>query len=294
MGATAAAYGDSPFIPRENSLAGYIKGFSELVAQNHLEGILATAWDDGSPHSETVWRGYIAQGEYGWNPTARSVEAFKVAHAQREFGFPPNDNRMNFLDELEQEAFFFDDALVNSGRRNPAWGTTDFTLITLPSQNEPGTWSRTYQSKIAQAKIEQKRYEKICQGIKEAKQHALRNRYTLEIYEQTNHLFNFPTRLILALHEYDTAKHEKDKQTALQQINEVCDYFSTMRNQLEEVYSQTRFMEQPDGYIADQNHHNHLAAKSNNSDWWYYYEIPMVRKTRAWINSLIVPHKSDH
>ena len=89
-------------------------------------------------------------------------------------------------------------------------------------------------------------------------------------------------------------EHEKDKQTALQQINEVCDYFSTMRNQLEEVYSQTRFMEQPDGYIADQNHHNHLAAKSNNSDWWYYYEVPMVRKTRAWINSLIVPHKSDH
>ena len=81
MGATAASCGSSPFIPRENSLAGYIKGFSKLVAQNQLEGILATAWDDGSPHSETVWRGYIAQGEYGWNPTARTVEAFKAAHA---------------------------------------------------------------------------------------------------------------------------------------------------------------------------------------------------------------------
>ena len=106
MGATAASCGSSPFIPRENSLAGYIKGFSKLVAQNQLEGILATAWDDGSPHSETVWRGYIAQGEYGWNPTARTVEAFKAAHAQREFGFHPNDNHMAFLDELEQEAFF--------------------------------------------------------------------------------------------------------------------------------------------------------------------------------------------
>ena len=42
------------------------------------------------------------------------VEAFKAAHAQREFGFHPNDNHMAFLDELEQEAFFFDDALVNS------------------------------------------------------------------------------------------------------------------------------------------------------------------------------------
>ena len=98
MGATAASCGSSPFIPRENSLAGYIKGFSKLVAQNQLEGILATAWDDGSPHSETVWRGYIAQGEYGWNPTARTVEAVKAAHAQREFGFHPNDNHMAFLD----------------------------------------------------------------------------------------------------------------------------------------------------------------------------------------------------
>lgn len=287
MGATAASFGSSPFMPRENSLASYIRGFSQLVARNQLEGILATAWDDGSPHSETVWRGYIAQGEYGWNPTARSIDAFKAAHAQREFGFRPNDNRMAFLDELEQEAFFFDDALVSSGRRNPAWGTTDFTLIALPDKDAPGEWSRTYQQKIIRAEKEKKRYEQICKGIEEAKQHALRNRYTLEIYEQTNHLFNFPTRLLLALHDYDTAVHESDRKTALQQISDVCDYFQTMRIHLEEVYSQTRFMQQPDGYLTDQNHHNHLAAKTNSSDWWYYYEIPMVNKTKTWVDSLI-------
>lgn len=287
MGATAAAFGSSPFMPRENSMAGYIKGFSELVAENQLEGILATAWDDGSPHSETVWRGYIAQGEYGWNPSARSIEAFKVAHAQREFGFSPEDNRMAFLDELEQEAFFFDDALVSAGRRNPAWGTTGFTLIALPDKDAPGAWSRTYDPKITQAKKEEKRYDKICKEIENAQRHALRNRYTLEIYEQTNHLFNFPVRLLLALHAFDTAATNTGRQTALQQISEVCDYFQTMRTRLEETYSHTRFMQQPDGYIADQNHHNHLAAKTNGSDWWYYYEIPMIRKTKAWVNSLI-------
>lgn len=286
MGATAASYGNSPFMPRENSLASYIKDFSRLVAENRLEGILSTAWDDGSPHPETVWRGYIAQGEYGWNPTARSVDAFKTAHAQREFGFHPKDNRMTFLDELEQEAYFFDNALVDAGRRNPAWGTTSFTLMALPDKNAPGKWSNTYKSKIEQAKAEEKRYEKICQGIEEAKKHALRNRYTLEIYEQTNHLFNFPARLILALHGYDTATNETDRQAALQQINKVCDDFSAMRKQLEESYSQTRFMQQPEGYIADQNHHNHLAAKTNNSDWWYYYEMPMIKKTKTWVNSL--------
>lgn len=286
MGATAA-FGSSPFMPRENSMAGYIKGFSELVAENQLEGILATAWDDGSPHSETVWRGYIAQGEYGWNPSARSIEAFKVAHAQREFGFPSVDNHLAFLDELEQEAFFFDDALVSAGRRNPAWGTTGFTLIALPDKDAPGAWSRTYEPKITQAKKEEKRYDKICKEIEKAQRHALRNRYTLEIYEQTNHLLNFPVRLLLALHAFDTAATNTDRQTALQQISEVCDYFQTMRTRLEETYSHTRFMQQPDGYIADQNHHNHLAAKTNGSDWGYYYEIPMIRKTKAWVNSLI-------
>ena len=50
------------------------------------------------------------------------------------------------------------------------------------------------------------------------------SRYTLEVYEQTNHLFNFPVRLILALHNYDITIHEQDKQTALQQINEAVSY----------------------------------------------------------------------
>lgn len=59
MGATAASAGDSPFMPRRNTRSEYVKGFSQLVADNQLEGILATAWDDGSPHLETVWRGSL-------------------------------------------------------------------------------------------------------------------------------------------------------------------------------------------------------------------------------------------
>lgn len=285
MGATAASSGNSPVLPRENTKAGYIKGFSQLVALNQLEGILATAWDDGSPHSETVWRGYIAQGEYGWNPTARSVEEFKQAHAQREYGFKPEEKRMQFLDELEQAVFFYDGALVSSGRRNPAWGTTNFTLINLPDKKNPGAWSQTYKDKLDKAKIEVKRYEVIKNGVQTAKQHALRGRYTLNIYEQINHMQIYPSQLLLALETYDTAANEADCQKALQQIAKVCNDFQTMRKNLEEVYSQTRFMQNPDGYIADMNHHNHLASKSDSSDWMYYYEIPMIRKVQNWINN---------
>lgn len=283
MGATAASAGDSPFLPRENTKAGYIQGFSRLVAENHLEGILATAWDDGSPHLETVWRGYIAQGEFGWNPTARDIETFKKVHAQREYGFRPEENRMQFLDELEKAVFFFDGALAVSGRRNPAWGTTDFTLMELPDKANPGAWSETYKEKITKAREEAKRYELIASGVRVAEQNALRNRYTLEVYEQTNHLQNYPVRLILALHAYDTAKDAAARKAALDNVVGVCGYFKEMRSNLEAVYSETRFMQQPEGFIADMNHHNHLSSKTENSDWLYLYEIPMIKKVLQWV-----------
>lgn len=243
MGATAASAGDSPFLPRQNTRSEYVKGFSQLVADNQLEGILATAWDDGSPHLETVWRGFIAQGEFGWNPSARDIETFKRVHAQREYGFRPEDNRMEFLDELEKAIFFFDGALVTSGRRNPAWGTTTFTLMELPDKTKPGAWSELYKDKIAQARIEADRYKKISEGIRTAEAEALRNRYTLQVYEQTNNLQNYPVRLILALNAYDTAKDDAARKAALEKVAEVCRYFDVMRSNLESVYSETRFME---------------------------------------------------
>lgn len=283
MGATAAAAGDSPFLPREESRIGYIRGFSKLVAENRLEGILATAWDDGSPHTETVWRGFVAQGEYGWNPEGRSISEFKSAHGQREFGFLPADSLMNFLDDLEKAAFFFDGALVTTGRRNPAWGTGNFTLLDLPKKDKPGEWNKKYGVKVEKSRQALANYEKISKGIEKAKLEALRNRYTLEVYEQTNHLLAFPARLIMALSAYDQENDPSKKEEALKEVYRVCQYFKDMRRSLEEVYSQTRFMKNPDGYIQDLNHHNHLSSKSDNSDWLFWYELPMVNKTLRWI-----------
>lgn len=58
-----------------------------------------------------------------------------------------------------------------------------------------------------------------------------------------------------------------------------------MRAEMENVYSQTPFMNNPEGYIAEHNHQNHLAAKSNNSDWLFYYELPMVGKVLKWMET---------
>ena len=283
MGATAASAGDSPFLPRDNSKASNIQGFSKLVAENKLEGILSTTWDDGSPHWETVWRGWIAQGEFGWNPWSRDVQSFKAAYAQREFGFGASDSTMKFLDELEKAIFFFDGALVTSGSRNPAYGVADFKLIDLPDQSKPGEWSKTWQSRIDKAKLEIERYSQIAEGIRIAKKQALRNRYTLEIYEQTNNLQVYPAQLIAALNAYDLAANRADQKTAIENVRKVCDSFSVMRTDFEKVYSKTRFMSNPAGYIAEQNNHNHLAAKSNSDDWLFYYELPMIDTVKEWM-----------
>ena len=285
MGATSASTGETPFIPRNNSRVQYIKDFCALVAENQLEGILTTAWDDGSAHLETVMRGFIAQGEYGWHPGGRTIEDFITAHARREFGL--QRKQMDFLAEMEKAAFFFDGALVVSGSRNPAWGVTEaFTLIELPDAGAPGKWSKKYENRLDSARIEAARYERITKGLQDAESHALRNRYTLDIYEQTGRLLNYPVRLFMALENYDKANGEDERAASLRQIKKVCSYFKEMRAGLESVYSQTRFMSNPEGYIADQNHHRHLAAMTNNSDWLYLYELPMVEKIESWMKTL--------
>lgn len=282
MGATAASMGETPFMPRNNSRAQYIKDFSKLVFKNQLKGILATAWGDGSPHLETVMRGFIAQGEYGWHPEGRTVNEFIEAHAQREFGL--SARQMEFLIEMEKTAFFFDGALIVSGSRNPAWGVTEvFQLLDLPDSKKPGNWKQKYQGRLDTVRVESVRYENICKGLKVAKQEALRNRYTLEIYEQTNQLFHYPVKLLKALDAYDSAKNSRERKQASDCLKEICNSFKNMRSEFENVYSQTRFMENPEGYIVDHNHHHHLSALSNNSDWMFLYEIPMIAKVEEWL-----------
>lgn len=116
-----------------------------------------------------------------------------------------------------------------------------------------------------------------------AEQGALRNRYTLDIYKQTNELFHYPVKLLEVLEAYDSTKNEDERLCILDKIKTVCCSFKEMRSEFENVYSQTRFMETPEGYIADQNHHDHLAALTNNSDWIFLYEMPMVAKIEKWL-----------
>lgn len=284
MGATAAAAGDSPIIPRNESRLNEIMEFNKLASKFNLIGVLTTAWDDGSPHWETVMRGFIAQGEYGWNSNGRSVESYKKAHSQREFGISSSELTLEFLDELEKAMFFYDSALIDSGNRNPAYQCGDFTLIELPDSLNKGSWTAKYNKKVEQAEIEMKRYKLIDNQLKNVQTRALRNRYTLDIYEQINNLQIFPTQILLALTKYDRANNEFERKQAIEELHNICISFYSMRSCLESVYSKTRFMSMPDSYIAGSNHSKNIAARSYNNDWMFLYELPMVKLIEKWLN----------
>lgn len=284
MGATAAAAGDSPIIPRNESRLAEIRGFNRLAFRHHLEGMLTTAWDDGSPHWETVMRGFIAQGEYGWNPEGRSVASYKAAHSQREFGLAAAGGELAFLDDLEKAMFFYDSALIESGNRNPAYQCADFTLISLPDASRPGTWSAKYEENVKQAHTEMERYARVASLLGEAQHHARRNRYTLDVYEQVNHLQIFPSRLLVGLSRYDKAPTEASRTEAAEELRRLCASFYEMRRRLEDVYGKTRFLSMPDGYIAGSNHPKNMAARTFDNDWMFLYEQPMVKRIAEWLN----------
>ena len=276
MGATAAADGGSPYMPRYGSKIGHIRSFCQLAVENNLsDGIFATCWDDGSPHWETVQRGFAALGEYGWNPYGRSIENFKEAFARGFHGL--YNGETGFIETLEDAAAFFDGALVTEGRRNPSWQVKDHKLMDLPDKHKIGEWSNKYAGRIDSANIQVERCSNLVGYIDNAISTSRRNRYPLQIHKANNRLFAFPAKLILALAEYDKTGGSKESVEAIEKI--IYEFDRTKQN-LVETYGKTRFMSLPTGYIQDMNHHSHLAALKPDSSWLFLYEDQMVDKIK--------------
>lgn len=277
MAATAAADGGSPYMPRRSSKIHDIQSFCQLAVDNNLnEGIMATCWDDGSPHWETVRRGFAALGEYSWNPTGRDINEFKKGFEKNCFGL--YNSETDFIEELENAAYFFDGALICSGRRNPAWQVRDFTLIDMPDSESPGKWTEKYRELLDSASVQAARCQAIDKKIDDALNRARRNRYTLEVYSATNQLFSFPARVLKAIEKYDNTSDFESREKAKEDVINVCKEFDDTKNKVITTYGKTRFMEQPRGYLADMNHHKHLAALSPDPNWLFLYENAFIKK----------------
>ena len=272
MGATAAQ-SMSAMLPRDNSIFNPIQQFCRVATDIELDGMLCTLWDDSSPHFETYWRGLYYYASLSWN-----YEDTEPAFAQRIFRhrfYAPelSDSVFEFQDQLEQALNFWDVALLDKGGRTHYMMDVEF--ISLPETRKPGEWSKRYKEKISGAKAEIERYQIIKNKIEKVNKLARRNYYSLALMYQINELQIYPSHLLLLLDKYDRATSSANKNIAESELIALIKRFENIRKAYEDVFSATRFLNNTDGYILDQNLDFMLANGTNNSDWMYIYELKM-------------------
>lgn len=235
--------------------------------------MLCTLWDDSSPHFETFWRGLYYYASLSWNYEDIDPANSQMVFRHRFYAPELSDVAFEFQDQLEQALNFWDNALLNKGRRTHYFMNVEF--ISLPETGKPGVWSEKYKEKISRAKTETERYKTIKEKIEKAGILARRNFYSLALMNQINELQIYPSYLLISLEKYDRATNTTDKDKAGSELLTLIERFRVIRKDYEEVFSETRFLNNPDGYILDQNLDFMLANGTNNSDWMYLYELKM-------------------
>ncbi len=278
MAATAAQC-TAPMFPRNNGRVEFIREYNDITVKKKLYGILCTAWDDASPHFETLWRGIIAHAEYSWNYAGRDIANFNTVYRQREFGQFAKNNKYAFQDELGKALSFWDTALLednnNDTFRKPA---VEVQLISLPVKNNKGSWAKKYAERLKQADKELLRYKSIKKKIEDLIRESIRGRYPLRLMKQINEVQIFPTRLLIALKNFDNTNYPKD--VAKEELFGLINEFNETRSNYENVFSETRFLNKPDNHIFNKNHYWHLANYTKDTEWMYIYEVPFIKKIK--------------
>ncbi len=279
MGATA---GQTRWVlmPQNESNMDNIRSFAVSSIQNGLNGLLLTLWDDDSPHFELYWRGIISFAEYAWAGDKRTKNAIKSAYRQREFSSTLADGEFAFIDQLEYPVAFWKNALLIGNSRNRLQkmdNPIDEAVIDLPT-NIKGEWSRKHAERLGQATLALQYSDSVAKQITRMKTNAVRNTYTLDVYEQVNEMTRFTSIALLLLKTYDNTEIKEQESEALQRIRNLPAEFEELRKQLESVYGKTRILTKPGKYILDQDHHSHLANQTTSFDWQFYTEMLFLEK----------------
>jgi hypothetical protein len=279
MGATA---GQRRWVlmPQDGGNIENIKTFARSSIENNLEGLLLTLWDDDSPHFELYWRGILAFAEYTWAGEKRSRKELLAAYRHREFAKALSDDSYAFVDQLEAAVVFYKDAFLEDADRNHLTKLKNpkEAVIALPDRKPQGKWSSEYAERVEKAEKILKISDTVASKIETMQAKADRNSYTLEVYEQVNHLASFAPRALLVLRAYDAAQNQEQVLEAIREINRLSAEFSSLRKELEDVYAKTRILEKPRDYILDQDHHVHLANQGTTFDWQFYAERVFLDK----------------
>ncbi len=282
MGATAGQTRWS-LMPQNESNMENIRSFASSSIDEDLNGLLLTLWDDDSPHFELYMRGIIAFAEYTWAGEKRSKEEIKSAYRQREFSSTLSESEFAFIDQLEKPVAFWKNALLKGNRRNSlpkAKNPLEESVIDLPDPNNKGYWSEQSAYRLEEAANYKVLCDSIATKITTMKSQAIRNSYSLEVYEQVNKLVQFTNETLLLLKEFDLAENKAQESEALSKIKLLPMEFKNLRKELELVYAKTRLLNKPENYLLDQDHHTHIANQSISFDWQFLAEILFLEKVQ--------------
>lgn len=278
MGATAAqtTYAMMPL----GSFVDNIKSFQIARKEVPVEGVLCTAWDDASPLSDTFWPGFIAHAQYSWNNNKEmDKNEFNKRYKISEFGCKTIE-KPEFRPLLESTFPLWETGLLDKGVRRSLYRTGGkFEIITLPTENK-GEWTHKYQERIDKAKDIITKNRQIKDILSEYRKVAVRNDFSLQVFECINELTGYTAELLVALSDYDC----KRDFPSLNNLRLCINKFSVVRQNMEHIYSKIRILEQPEGYKLPMNHHSHLAIQTANSDWMFLYEINFIEKLSQYLN----------
>lgn len=277
-----AAQDMAAMLPRQHSIFQPTKDFCEIAVQKKIPGMLLTAWDDSSPHFETFWRGFYDYAMLSWNYENIDHHQAHNVFRHRFYGTALSGENYEFQDLLEEALNFWDTAfMVSSHRRHYPY---NLKLIELPNKDRVGEWSKKNAKRIERAAMEAERYPTIKNLIVDNRRLATKNFFSLQLLNQINELQVYSSKLLLLLNKYDLTGLPAEKDKYKQLIQQLINAFPEYRKNYEIVFSKTRFLANPPGYILDQNNDPMLANGTNNSDWMYVVELQMNNLVTQWIN----------
>ena len=294
MGATAGQTRWT-LMPQRESNIDQIRIFAEQSINRNYNGLLLTLWDDDSPHFELYKRGISAFAEYSWGGLKRTKKEFKEVYRHRKFGSEFKGEQYAFIDVLDEPVALWTNLFVEAGNHRNALihkeNPIEEQLIDLPDFNKKGDWTKKYSARLEQLEAQKNQLEQAKKTLFKIQNQDAKSEYNLAVYNEVIQLVEYNFELMSQLKAFDTATTPKAEKKALDAIMTTGQTFSSVRAQMETVYSQTRVLNKPEGYLLDQDHHNHPANQTVNFDWQFIGEILMLQKIQTHFQS--IPYSAE-
>ena len=282
-------------MPQRESNIDQIRIFAEQSINRNYNGLLLTLWDDDSPHFELYKRGISAFAEYSWGGLKRTKEEFKAVYRHRKFGSEFKGEQYAFIDALDEPVALWTNLFVEAGNHRNALihkeNPIEEQLIDLPDFNKKGDWTKKYSARLEQLEAQKNQLEQAKKTLFKIQNQDAKSEYNLAVYNEVIQLVEYNFELMSQLKAFDTATTPEAEKKALDAIMTTGQTFSSVRAQMETVYSQTRVLNKPEGYLLDQDHHNHPANQTVNFDWQFISEILMLQKIETHFQS--IPYSAE-